>query len=89
MNPRIANIKQLVAESTYPIDERVIAEAILVRAAARRLVPGLAFRQAPSEPEVRSFRPHRGARSFRLARARRGTVGGAAASIHVGVMLLR
>jgi len=89
MDPRLANIQQLVAESTYPIDESVIAEAILVRAAARRLVPDLAFRQAPAQPEVRSFRPHRGARSFRLARVRRRTVGGATASIHVGIPLLR
>ncbi|MEJ7826185.1 MAG: hypothetical protein WKF48_12185 [Solirubrobacteraceae bacterium] len=88
MDPRLANIQQLVAESTYPIDESVIAEAILVRAAARRLVPDLAFRRAPADPEVRSFRPDRGARSFRLVRARRGTVGGAAASIHVGILLL-
>jgi len=57
MDPRLANIQQLVAESTYPIDESVIAEAILVRAAARRLVPDLAFRQAPAQPEVRSYRP--------------------------------
>lgn len=89
MDSRIANIKQLVAESTYPIDEHVIAEAILVRAAARRLIPDLAFRCAPAPSEVRSFRPHRGARSFRLAHARRGTVGAAAASVHVGILLLR
>jgi hypothetical protein len=57
MDPRLANIQQLVAESTYPIDESVIAEAILVRAAARRLVPDLAFRQAPLSPRCAPFDP--------------------------------
>ena len=75
MNSRVTTLKQLVADSTYPIDEAQIAEAILVRTLAQRLVPDLAFRCAPQEqPEVRSFRAHRGARSFRLARSERRSV---------------
>ncbi len=74
MNSRVQTLKQLVADGTYPIDEAVIAEAILVRTLAQRVVPDLAFRCAPQEPEVRSFRAHRGARSFRLVRSERRSV---------------
>jgi hypothetical protein len=74
MNARIATLKQLVDSESYPIDEAAIAEAILVRSMARRLVPDLAFRIPPAPPAVRSFRPHRGARSFRLARPDRRTL---------------
>lgn len=72
MTARIALLKQLVADGTYPIDEGVIAEAIVVRSMARHLVPDLALRCTGEHlPEVRSFRPHRGARSFRLVRSER------------------
>jgi hypothetical protein len=72
MTARTALLKQLVADGTYPIDEAVIAEAILVRSKARQLMPELALRRTPSHlPDVRSFRPHRGARSFRLVRGDR------------------
>jgi len=72
MTARTALLKQLVADGTYPIDEALIAEAILVRSKARQLVPDLALRCTPSHrPDVRSFRPHRGARSFRLVRCDR------------------
>lgn len=73
MNARTALLKQMVADVTYPIDERAIAEAILVRSMARSVVPDLAFRcvSPQQQQQVRSFRPHRGARSFRLARADR------------------
>jgi hypothetical protein len=74
MNARTATLKQLVADASYPIDEAAIAEAIIVRSMARRLVPDLAFQTAPPRPVVRSFRPHRGARSFRLARPGRRTL---------------
>jgi len=74
MTARTALLKQLVADDRYPIDEAAIAEAILVRSLARRVVPDLALRcTATHLPEIRSFRPHRGARSFRLARADRRT----------------
>lgn len=68
MNTHTAILKQLVSESSYPIDEAAIAEAILVRSMARRTLPNLVLRGAAAKPQVRSSRPHRG-RSFRLARA--------------------
>jgi hypothetical protein len=72
MTARTTLLKQLVADGTYPIDEAVIAEAILVRSRARQLVSELAVRRTYSHPaDVRSFRPHRGARSFRLVRGDR------------------
>jgi hypothetical protein len=72
MNARVAVLKQLVAESSYPVDEAAIAEAIVARSIARRLVPDLTFRiTCAPRPQVRSFRPHRGARSFRLTRGER------------------
>ncbi|MDX6678324.1 MAG: hypothetical protein QOE31_2376 [Solirubrobacteraceae bacterium] len=72
MNARTALLKQLVADGTYPVDEAAIAEAIVVRAMARRIVPDLALRcTTPHQPKVRSFRPHSGAPSFRLVRAER------------------
>ena len=71
MNARIATIKKLVADGVYPIDANVVAEAIVVRSKARRLLPDVTLRAEPCKPEVRSFRPHRGARSFRLVRAQR------------------
>jgi hypothetical protein len=71
MNARTALLKQLVDDGGYPLDEAAIAEAILVRARARRLIPEVAFRVAAPRSRVRSFRHHGGARSFRLARPER------------------
>jgi hypothetical protein len=71
MTDRAALLKQLVDDGSYPLDEAAIAEAIVVRALARRVVPDIAFRHPPPTQPVRSFRHHRGARSFRLARPER------------------
>jgi hypothetical protein len=71
MNARTKVLRELVRDDHYVIDERAIAEAILVRAAAQRVLPDVTFRSTPRRPQVRSFRPHRGARSFRLTRAER------------------
>ena len=71
MNPRVKVIKQLVDDGHYVIDESAIAEAMLLRAMTLHMLPDVTFRSAPRTPEVRSFRPHRGARSFRLSRAER------------------
>jgi hypothetical protein len=71
MNSRAALIKQLVDNGSYPLDETAIAEAILVRSMARRVMPDVVFRLAAPKPPVRSFRHHSGARSFRLHRAER------------------
>lgn len=64
---QIQLIRELLEESLYEIDAQAVAGAILARAAARRAVPGTAFRNDFSEeaPQVRSFRPTRQARSFR------------------------
>ena len=71
MSPRPTLLAQLVRDSHYVVDERAVAEAIVMRALARRVVPDLAFRsEAAAPPEVRSFRCHRDVRSFRLSRAR-------------------
>jgi hypothetical protein len=73
MNARLALLKRMIAHGTYSIDERAIAEAILVRSMGRSVVSDLAFRCViqQQQQQMRSFRPHRGARSFRLARADR------------------
>ena len=75
MNSRLKVLKQLVADGHYVIDESVVAEAILLRSAARQMLPDVTFRCAPKGAStVRSFRPHRGAQSFRLTEAGCGSV---------------
>ena len=72
MNPRVQVLKQLVTDGHYVIDEAAVAEAVVLRANARRMLPDVTFRSAPSgAPQVRSFRPHRAAPSFRLTRDER------------------
>ena len=72
MNPRVKVLKQLVSDGQYVIDEAAVADSILLRSMALRMLPDVTFRSPPRGlPEVRSFRPHRGARSFRLSRAER------------------
>ena len=69
MNTRVDVLKQLVRNEHYVFDEGAVAEAIVLRSLAKRALPEVAFRGTPQpEPaKVRSFRPHRGARSFRLS----------------------
>ena len=76
MNTRTDVLKTLVRDGHYVIDEAAVANAILVRALARGTVPDVTFRcpAAFAEPEVRSFRVHNGARSFRLSRGERRTL---------------
>lgn len=71
MKTRTKLLRELVRDAHYVIDERAIADAILVRVMARRVLPDVTFRSTPYLPQVRSFRPHRGARSFRLTRGER------------------
>jgi hypothetical protein len=72
MHPRVKVPKQLVADEHYVIDERAIADAVLVASTTLRVLPDVTLRRAPhAARQVRSFRRHRGAQSFRLARARR------------------
>lgn len=59
-------LRRLVLDSQYVIDERLVAAAILARAASRRAVAGATFRNdTRRERAVRSFRPSSEARSFR------------------------
>ena len=75
MNPRVKVLKELVNDELYVIDDVAVADAILLRAQTRHMLPDVAFRgSSRPEPKVRSFRPHRGAKSFRLMRAERRPV---------------
>lgn len=72
MTPRVKVLKQLVADELYVVDASAIADAMLLRLRIVRTLPEVTFRCAPhAAPPVRSFRPHRGTRSFRLTRAQR------------------
>jgi hypothetical protein len=58
-------LRQLIEDSLYVVDERLVAEAILLRAQARANLPGLTL---PNDrgASIRSFRLEHDARSFRL-----------------------
>ena len=58
-------IRQLVLDSQYVVDEAALADAILARGTARRLVGGITFRNDVRRPRVRSFRMTTQAQSFR------------------------
>jgi hypothetical protein len=61
-------LRQLVSEEMYVIDDRVIADAILMRAQAKMIVPDVPFRNDTGERrKVRSFRLEHDARSFRIS----------------------
>jgi hypothetical protein len=72
MTPRVKLLKELVKDELYVIDEAAVANAVLLRAMTRHMLPEVTFRGTPRPaPAVRSFRPHRGAKSFKLTRASR------------------
>jgi hypothetical protein len=48
------------------VDERAVADAIMLRAMTRLVVAEQSFRSTLPESRPRSFRRDRGARSFRL-----------------------
>lgn len=70
-NARTKVLKELVRESQYIVDPAAVAEAIIARSLVRQVLPDMSFRGTPSVPPARSFRPHRGGRSFRLSRPER------------------
>ncbi len=73
---RAHTIRKLVLDSQYVIDERVVAAAILARAATRRAVAGASFRNdARARRTVRSFRPSTDVPSFRPCALRRSRQG--------------
>ena len=91
MNPRVKLLKELVDDELYVIDEAAVADAVLLRSMTRRMLPEVTFRGTlAAAPQVRSFRPHRGATSFKLTRAQRRPVhrGGAAMTV-AGLTLAR
>jgi len=84
MSPRVKVLKQLIADGHYVVDEAAVAEAVVVRCAARRALPDVIFRSAPAgAPQVRSFRPDRAARSFRLTRDERRPAQASASSFEL------
>jgi hypothetical protein len=66
---RAQEIRQLVRDSQYVIDEQLVAAAMIARAQLRRTVADATFRNdvraAPEPRKVRSFRPSTQIRSFR------------------------
>jgi hypothetical protein len=67
MKKRVRQIRALLEDGMYPIDERLIADAILARVTVRSMVPEA---ECPhNHREFRSFRHDPSARSFRLARS--------------------
>lgn len=74
INVRTKVLHELVRDSRYVIDPQAVAHAIILRSLTQRVVPDVSFRSKAKATQVRSFRPHRGARSFRLStRERRPT----------------
>lgn len=65
-------LRQLIADSMYVVDERLVAEAILARIQARATLPGFACGNERNAPAVRSFRLEHEARSFRIGGRSRG-----------------
>lgn len=59
-------LRQLIADSLYVVDERLVAEAILLRSEAHATLVGVQFRNDRNASPVRSFRLETEARSFRL-----------------------
>src|ERR1039458_8560990 len=78
MQRQIQQLRQLILDSQYAVDEGTVANAIITRATVRRTVMGTTFRNDVrddvsddgGEPQVRSFRPTNKARSFRPCNAR-------------------
>jgi hypothetical protein len=58
-------LRQLIEDSLYVVDERLVAEAILLRTQARTELPGITFPNDRGAP-MRSFRLEHDARSFQL-----------------------
>ena len=71
MTARVKVLKQLIRESLYVIDEHLVADAIVLRMHARESLPELSLRSDAGGPQIRSFRRHEDARSFRLTGAPR------------------
>ena len=62
-------LRQLIQGNMYAVDERAVAEAIVIRARLRATIARPTLVNERREVEVRSFRRDPRARSFRLARS--------------------
>jgi hypothetical protein len=67
VTPRARIIRDLIADSLYVVDGRMVADAVLARAQVRVTVAEPSFRSECRGPLVRSFRRDPLARSFRLS----------------------
>ena len=67
VTPRARLIRDLIADSLYVVDGRMVADAVIARARVRATVAEPSFRSECRGPLVRSFRRDPLARSFRLA----------------------
>ncbi len=67
MNARVRVLRALIAEGLYVVDGHAVAEAMILRVKLRHSVPENPIRNDLRGSEVRSFRRHDGARSFRLS----------------------
>lgn len=63
---RVRVLRQLIDDSLYVVDEKLVAEAILLRAQARTTLPGISLANDRRAASMRSFRLEHDARSFRL-----------------------
>lgn len=81
VNTRVELLKELVGDGLYVVDYVAVADAVLLRAMTRRMLPEVTFRgTVRPEPAVRPFRPYRGVRSFRLTGSERPAPGDSGAS---------
>ncbi|WP_249010076.1 hypothetical protein [Conexibacter sp. DBS9H8] len=71
MESHLRNLRRLIEEEMYVVDEPLVAEAIVARAAVHALVARASFASDLRPPVVRSFRRDNHARSFRLERRER------------------
>ncbi len=67
MDSRVRVLKELISSSLYVADDFDVAEAIMLRAMAKRVIAEPSFRSECRLMPPRSFRRDRDARSFRLA----------------------
>jgi hypothetical protein len=74
MESRVRVLRELVQKSLYVVDERAVADAIILRAQTRVLLPEPTSGEASRGRQGRSFRRDRDAPSFRLTSGRRRRV---------------
>lgn len=68
MNNAIENLRPLIADGTYVVDEKAVADAMIARARARESVARVGFQSRLKASPERSLRRRQPARSLRLER---------------------